>query len=135
MCEDAFFGKRHTIFEYILCRLIRKLDDMETGINLSELRQSFSSGRTRDAAWRKSQLRAILRLLDENENQIFQALQRDLGKHPIEVYRDEVRDFNYSFFLEYPIRIQLLFFLNIRFVFNYSFYFPWISDSYLDRYV
>lgn len=108
---------------------------METGINLSELRQSFSSGRTRDAAWRKSQLRAILRLLDENENQIFQALQRDLGKHPIEVYRDEVRDFNYSFFLEYPIRIQLLFFLNIRFVFNYSFYFPWISDSYLDRYV
>ncbi|WOH00450.1 hypothetical protein DCAR_0519812 [Daucus carota subsp. sativus] len=62
---------------------------METGY-LRELRQSFSSGRTRDAAWRKSQLRAILRLLDENENQIFQALQRDLGKHPIEVYRDEI---------------------------------------------
>lgn len=76
-------------------------------INLSELRQSLSSGRTRDAAWRKSQLQAILRLLDENEDQIFQALQRDLGKHPIEVYRDEVCDFNCSFFHRYLIHVQL----------------------------
>lgn len=66
------------------------MDEVGMSINLSELRQSLSSGRTRDAAWRKSQLEAILRLLNENEDQIFQALQRDLGKHPVEVYRDEI---------------------------------------------
>lgn len=72
------------------------MDEVGIGINLSELRQSLSSGRTRDADWRKSQLQAIIRLLNENEDQIFQALERDLGKHPIEAYRDEVSDFNHS---------------------------------------
>lgn len=56
----------------------------------SELRETFRSGRTRGVAWRKAQLRSILRLLNENEDKIFEALQRDLGKHPVEAYRDEV---------------------------------------------
>lgn len=60
------------------------------GRSLGELRQTFKSGRTRSVGWRKSQLRALLKMMDENEDQIFKALHQDLGKHPVEVYRDEV---------------------------------------------
>lgn len=57
---------------------------------LGEVRTTFSSGRTRGVAWRKAQLQAILKLLAENEDEIFEALKQDLGKHPVESYRDEV---------------------------------------------
>lgn len=57
---------------------------------LGELRTTFRSGRTRGLAWRKAQLQAILKLLAENEEEIFEALKQDLGKHPVESYRDEV---------------------------------------------
>lgn len=57
---------------------------------LEELRETFNSGKTRDASWRKSQLKAIQLLLKECEDDIFQALKQDLGKHRCETYRDEV---------------------------------------------
>ncbi|XP_031400865.1 aldehyde dehydrogenase family 3 member F1 isoform X2 [Punica granatum] len=57
---------------------------------LSELRQTFRTGRTRPVAWRKAQLRAIIDLVQDNEERIFTALLEDLGKHPVESYRDEV---------------------------------------------
>lgn len=58
--------------------------------SLDELRQTFKSGRTRSVAWRKAQLRAILALIKDKEDLIFSALNQDLGKHPVEAYRDEV---------------------------------------------
>ena len=58
--------------------------------SLAELRQTFRSGKTRTASWRKSQLKALLRLIHENEDKIFEALKHDLGKHAVEAYRDEV---------------------------------------------
>ncbi|KAL3525325.1 hypothetical protein ACH5RR_013697 [Cinchona calisaya] len=58
--------------------------------SLGELRETFKSGKTRGVEWRKAQLRAILKLVEENEDKIFDALQQDLGKHPVESYRDEV---------------------------------------------
>ncbi|XP_048231180.1 aldehyde dehydrogenase family 3 member F1 isoform X2 [Ricinus communis] len=57
--------------------------------SLSEVRETFKSGKTRSAAWRKTQLKALIKLLKDNENEIFQALNQDLGKHPAEAYRDE----------------------------------------------
>lgn len=69
------------------------------GKNLAELRQNFRSGRTRGLVWRKTQLRAILKLVAENEDEIFEALNRDLGKHPAEAYRDEVST-HFSFFFQ-----------------------------------
>ncbi|WOH08582.1 hypothetical protein DCAR_0728026 [Daucus carota subsp. sativus] len=62
----------------------------ELSRSVSELKQTFNTGRTRDVEWRKAQLKGIIKLLDENELQIFQALERDLGKHPVEAYRDEI---------------------------------------------
>lgn len=57
---------------------------------LDRLKHTFRSGSTRGIDWRKAQLRALLRLLAENESQIFDALEQDLGKHPVESYRDEI---------------------------------------------
>lgn len=57
---------------------------------LGELRKTFSSGRTRGVTWRKAQLQGILKLLVEKEEEIFEALKQDLGKHPVESFRDEV---------------------------------------------
>jgi aldehyde dehydrogenase (NAD+) len=58
--------------------------------SLGELRQTFKSGRTRSVTWRKNQLKALLELIRDKEEVIFEALQQDLGKHPVEAYRDEV---------------------------------------------
>ncbi|PWA75354.1 aldehyde dehydrogenase 3F1 [Artemisia annua] len=55
-----------------------------------ELRRTFKSGVTRTVEWRKTQLRGILKLIKENEQTLFDLLQSELGKHPIESYRDEI---------------------------------------------
>ncbi|CAN6563240.1 unnamed protein product [Malus baccata var. baccata] len=57
---------------------------------LSELRQTFKGGRTRSIAWRKKQLSSLLELVNDHEENIFRALDQDLGKHPVESYRDEI---------------------------------------------
>ncbi|GMN29242.1 hypothetical protein TIFTF001_002350 [Ficus carica] len=58
--------------------------------SLGEARKTFSSGKTRSVEWRKKQLRALIELIHDNEENIFKALHDDLGKHPTEAYRDEV---------------------------------------------
>lgn len=66
------------------------VDDQVIRRSMEELRQTFKSGKTRSVDWRKAQLRSILKLIDENEDIIFKLLQSELGKHPVESYRDEV---------------------------------------------
>ncbi|KAL6993482.1 Aldehyde dehydrogenase 3 member F1 [Sarracenia purpurea var. burkii] len=74
--------------------------ELGLGWSLAELRQTFSCGRTKSLAWRKAQLRAILELIHDNEQKIYEALRLDLGKHPVEAYRDEIgvveKSANYS---------------------------------------
>ena len=49
-------------------------------------------GKTKEASWRKSQLKGLLTLLKEKEGDIFKALKQDLGKHYIlQAFRDEVQ--------------------------------------------
>lgn len=57
---------------------------------LAEVRQTFKSGKTRSVTWRKKQLRALIELIQDNEEKLLKALLEDLGKHPTEAYRDEV---------------------------------------------
>ncbi|PON71537.1 Aldehyde dehydrogenase NAD(P)-dependent [Parasponia andersonii] len=57
---------------------------------LAEVKETFKSGKTRSVAWRKKQLRALIELIQENEDKLFKALNDDLGKHPTEAYRDEI---------------------------------------------
>ncbi|OWM73494.1 aldehyde dehydrogenase family 3 member F1-like isoform X1 [Punica granatum] len=64
------------------------IDDLD--LQLGMLREYYYSGKTRDASWRRSQLKGILSLLKEREDELFRALHQDLGKHPVEAYRDEI---------------------------------------------
>ncbi|KAH6765386.1 aldehyde dehydrogenase 3F1 [Perilla frutescens var. hirtella] len=64
--------------------------ESEFGGSLFGLRRAFRSGKTRGIEWRTGQLRALLKLVAENEARIFEALKQDLGKHPVEAYRDEI---------------------------------------------
>lgn len=66
------------------------MEGFEYGGSLIGLRRTFRSGKTRGIDWRTGQLRALLKLLKENEARIFEALEQDLGKHPVEAYRDEI---------------------------------------------
>ncbi|XP_059668899.1 aldehyde dehydrogenase family 3 member F1-like [Cornus florida] len=61
--------------------------DLKT--ELEVLRETFRSGKTKEASWRRSQLEALLTLLKEREDDIFKALHPDIWKHPAEAYRDE----------------------------------------------
>ncbi|OMO78009.1 Aldehyde dehydrogenase NAD(P)-dependent [Corchorus olitorius] len=54
------------------------------------MREYFRSGRTKEADWRRAQLKGLQVFLKENEVDIFKALNQDLGKHYVEAFRDEV---------------------------------------------
>ncbi|XP_016682921.2 aldehyde dehydrogenase family 3 member H1 isoform X1 [Gossypium hirsutum] len=51
---------------------------------VQELRASFVAGKTKDYEWRRTQLKAMLKLMDENEPQIVAALRDDLSKPELE---------------------------------------------------
>lgn len=56
---------------------------------MQELKQTFASGKTKSLDWRKAQLLNLKKLLQENENAIYQALEQDLGKCKFESYVSE----------------------------------------------
>ncbi|KAG0454037.1 hypothetical protein HPP92_025341 [Vanilla planifolia] len=63
---------------------------MEMKRVVEEAREAFESRITRSYFWRSSQLRALRDLLVEKEAEICDVLRKDLGKHYVEAYRDEV---------------------------------------------
>jgi len=64
--------------------------DLDAAALLADLRATFASGRTRDLAWRKEQLRALRRMLAEREEDLLAALRTDLGKPAIEAFLTEL---------------------------------------------
>ncbi|XBH54855.1 hypothetical protein VPH35_077073 [Triticum aestivum] len=57
---------------------------------MEELRGSFREGRTRPAEWRTAQLRALVRMIEEKEDDISDALHADLAKPRMEAYLHEI---------------------------------------------
>lgn len=55
-----------------------------------ELRESFASGKTRSYEWRASQLKTILKILDNHEQDMILALRSDLSKPEMESYIQEI---------------------------------------------
>ena len=55
----------------------------------SNLTATFNSGKTRDLAWRRTQLKAISRMMRERESDLFDALHSDLGKCAMESFTTE----------------------------------------------
>ena len=64
--------------------------------NVEELREYFRSGKTKEASWRRSQLEGLYKFVTEREDDILRALKLDIGKHPVEAFRDEVNPFIHS---------------------------------------
>jgi aldehyde dehydrogenase (NAD+) len=54
------------------------------------LRDTFKTGRTRSLEWRKQQLRALERLMIENEAAVAAALEQDLGRKPFEAWLADI---------------------------------------------
>ncbi len=57
---------------------------------VKDLQRTVRSGITRTAEWRMKQLRAILKLVQENEERILQVLAQDIGKPAHEAFLTEV---------------------------------------------
>jgi aldehyde dehydrogenase (NAD+) len=55
---------------------------METIV--STVRKSFASNVTLDVKWRKEQLKNLLRMISENEQELVDALKKDLNKNHLE---------------------------------------------------
>ncbi len=55
-----------------------------------QLRETFASGRTRSIEWRKQQLKAIERMMVENEGAVMEALDKDLGRGPFEAWLADI---------------------------------------------
>jgi aldehyde dehydrogenase (NAD+) len=54
------------------------------------LRETFATGRTRSIDWRKQQLRALEKLMVDNEPAIAEALASDLGRKPFEAWLADI---------------------------------------------
>jgi len=65
-------------------------DSADVAATVARLRATFATGRTRDVAWRRRQLDAMVRLLTENEPAIATALEQDLGRKPFEAWLADV---------------------------------------------
>lgn len=57
---------------------------------LVELRETFKTGKTRSLEWRKTQLQALLKMVEDHEKNCFQALYDDVGKNKVEAFKDEI---------------------------------------------
>ncbi|TQK29736.1 aldehyde dehydrogenase family protein [Arthrobacter sp. SLBN-53] len=57
---------------------------------VARLRATYATGRTRDLEWRRTQLRALERLVVDNEPAIAAALKTDLGRQPFEAWLADV---------------------------------------------
>ena len=55
----------------------------------SKLTATFNSGKTRDLAWRRTQLKAVSKMISERESELFDALRSDLGKSAMESFTTE----------------------------------------------
>ena len=57
---------------------------------VARLRQTFATGRTKSLDWRKQQLRALEKLVVDNEPAIAAALEQDLGRKPFEAWLADI---------------------------------------------
>lgn len=59
-------------------------DAEAASVLVKELRETFTSGKTRSYEWRVTQLKNLIKLCDENEKEIVDALHQDLSKPELE---------------------------------------------------
>src|SRR5690349_18141618 len=57
---------------------------------VKRLRETFKSGRTRSVEWRKQQLKALEKMMVDNEGAVMEALDKDLGRGPFEAWMADI---------------------------------------------
>jgi aldehyde dehydrogenase (NAD+) len=57
---------------------------------VARLRETFKSGRTRSVEWRKQQLLALEKMMNDNEGALMEALEKDLGRSPFEAWLADI---------------------------------------------
>lgn len=72
---------------------------------IQQLNSTFASGKTKPITWRKQQLLALRQMLQDNEQAIYDALKKDLGKCQFEAYVSE---------FEYVLKDIKLFLKNLK---------------------
>ncbi|PKU73206.1 aldehyde dehydrogenase family 3 member H1-like [Dendrobium catenatum] len=68
----------------------RSVGEESAGEVVMGLRESFASGKTRSYEWRAAQLKGIIRMIDEKEENIMEALEADLSKPKLESFVHEI---------------------------------------------
>ena len=63
--------------------------DVDFTTLFDDLGAEFLSGKTRDLAWRRAQLKAVQRMMQDSEAELFAALKADLGKSAQESFTTE----------------------------------------------
>src|SRR5215213_5018863 len=64
--------------------------DLDFGPLLGELRATFAEGTTKPLGWRVEQLKGLLRLVQESEDELLAALAQDLGKPRLEGWSSDL---------------------------------------------
>ncbi|CAJ1937753.1 unnamed protein product [Sphenostylis stenocarpa] len=98
--KPVHFHSRSVVFSSISCSATLSVspeieekhifDGEKANLLVRELRKSFDSGRTKSYDWRVSQLEAIIKMLEEREKDIIEALYKDLAKPQFEAFISEV---------------------------------------------
>ncbi|KAG0486968.1 hypothetical protein HPP92_009063 [Vanilla planifolia] len=68
----------------------RLAEEFSAGELVSALRENFESGRRRATEWRAAQLKGIVKMIDEKEGEIVDALDDDIGKPKLESFVHEI---------------------------------------------
>lgn len=70
----------------------KKMFDVDSAALLvKELRANFGSGKTKSYGWRVSQMKNIIKMIEDHENDFVEALRSDLSKPELESFVFEVR--------------------------------------------
>jgi hypothetical protein len=68
------------------------MGELDAAALMNELREGFDSGKTMPAEFRIKQLKAIIRMVDENEEEILKANKTDMNRPHFETFTAEVID-------------------------------------------
>nr|DAD39733.1 TPA_asm: hypothetical protein HUJ06_014056 [Nelumbo nucifera] len=69
---------------------MERFDSDSAASLLKELRGTFASGKTKSYEWRVQQLKNMIKMIDDNERAIMEALQQDLAKPRFESFVSEI---------------------------------------------
>ncbi|CAL0305508.1 unnamed protein product [Lupinus luteus] len=69
---------------------MKVFDGEEASLLVKDLRESFGSGRTRSYEWRVSQVKALLKMLVDDEQEIVDAIRSDLSRPLFEIVVYEI---------------------------------------------